>query len=380
MKKAYLVSCFNYYDNRIKYWEKYLNNNDYEIEYITSNFDHISKKQIKIDRDNVIQIKTLKYSKNISIKRILSHLLFSLRVYKYLKRKDKDFVYVMIPPNFLLYFLSKLKKTNQFKLVADIFDVWPETFPIKDKPFMKLPFYLWKKIRTISFHNVDFVITECDLYQEVLLEELNHVPKKTLYLTKDFKVKQTKILRNKKNIELCYLGSINNIIDIDLIISLLKKINLERKVSLNIIGDGENREIFLRELDREKISYKFHGKLFLDEDKYKILYNCDFGLNIMKNEVTVGLTMKSMDYFASYLPIINNINGDTKNLVRKYDAGFNIDSETLDIVAERIVNISELEIDSMKKRVKKMHERLFSYSSFMENVDDIFKKIEEVGK
>ena len=36
----------------------------------------------------------------------------------------------------------------------------------------------------------------------------------------------------------------------------------------------------------------------------------------MKQEVFVGLTMKSIDYFEAGLPIINNIHGDTWNIVK----------------------------------------------------------------
>ena len=54
----------------------------------------------------------------------------------------------------------------------------------------------------------------------------------------------------------------------------------------------------------------YHGKVFDSKEKNRIFETCHYGLNIMKDSVFVGLTMKSMDYFEG-LPIINNIQGDT---------------------------------------------------------------------
>lgn len=41
----------------------------------------------------------------------------------------------------------------------------------------------------------------------------------------------------------------------------------------------------------------------------------------MKDNVCVGLTMKSIDYFQHGLPIINNIQEDTTEIVKQYKVG-----------------------------------------------------------
>ena len=44
----------------------------------------------------------------------------------------------------------------------------------------------------------------------------------------------------------------------------------------------------------------------------KIINQCHYALNIMKKDVCVGMTMKSLDYFSFGIPIVNNIEGDIK--------------------------------------------------------------------
>ena len=55
---------------------------------------------------------------------------------------------------------------------------------------------------------------------------------------------------------------------------------------------------------------------------------CHFGFNLMKPDVCVGLTMKSVDYFRHDLPILNNIPADTAELVDREQVGLNVGEDT----------------------------------------------------
>ena len=61
---------------------------------------------------------------------------------------------------------------------------------------------------------------------------------------------------------------------------------------------------------------------------------------MMKSTVEVGLTMKSVSYFQLGLPIINNIKGDTWNLIKEYDAGINIveNQNIFEAMSEKNIN------------------------------------------
>lgn len=56
---------------------------------------------------------------------------------------------------------------------------------------------------------------------------------------------------------------------------------------------------------------EYYGKIFEEEEKYRILKDYDYGVNIMKSTDTVELTIKSLDCFSYGNSILNNIQGDT---------------------------------------------------------------------
>ncbi|WP_149427889.1 glycosyltransferase family 4 protein [Exiguobacterium acetylicum] len=382
MKKAVLISCFNYYSNRIKYIEKYLTENNFEVIYIHSNFDHVKKCKVNnfedIGNSQVIDVPI--YKKNISISRIHSHYIFSSEVYKSLKNINPDLIYCILPPNFLTYYVSKFKdfKPN-VKLIYDVYDLWPETFPISK--YKKLFNYIlrpWGAIRDWNLYNSDLIITECNYYQELLNIKSEMISKtETLYLMKPEEKKiqiNEKKSDNKSLIKIAYLGSINNIIDIDQIVHVLSKLNKYRSVEFSIIGVGEEKEHLLKKLQENLIDYIDFGVVYDTFEKQKILTNCDFAINMMKDSVAVGLTMKSIDYFQFGLPLINNIKGDTQEMINTYKVGVNIDKKDFDKSVKDIITVYDHSLISYKKNSRKLFEKMFSEEVFFNNLSRIFEK------
>lgn len=74
-----------------------------------------------------------------------------------------------------------------------------------------------------------------------------------------------------------------------------------------------------------------YDAIYDDDRKREILHDRHFGLNIYKEDVKIGLTMKSVDYIQFGLPLLNSISGDTKALIRRYDGfGINVHKEGID--------------------------------------------------
>ena len=87
----------------------------------------------------------------------------------------------------------------------------------------------------------------------------------------------------------------------------------------------------------------------------------------MKQSVVVGLTMKSIDYFEGGLPIINNIHGDTWEIVLREKIGYNIDKE------KNCKDIIKYEA-KMRERVRKVYEREFGIDTFRKKVQLHFRR------
>lgn len=369
MKKLAIVSCFDIYSTRIKYIENFFSERGYRIKIISSDFDHIKKTKKEISKSNYELIKTNPYNKNISFYRIFSHYKFSKNAVEAIENYNPDVLWVMIPPNFLAYFSAKYKKTHGSKLIFDIIDMWPETMPFYNKK-IKIFTNLWKKIRDKHIKIADAIVTECDLYKTKLPSTKNEII--TVYMGKGNPQNCSLPDIMEDTVQFCYLGSINNIIDIPKIVLFLSDMQKKKKVFLHIIGDGENKNIFKDELQDKNINYKDYGKIFNEEKKLKIMRKCHFGINIMRETVFVGMTMKSIDYFQVSLPVINTIKGDTEKLVNKYNAGINIDELGIQRSVMKVIGLKPLDYIQLRKNTEKLFADNFSEAAIKKQLNKLF--------
>ncbi len=372
-KKAVLISCFNWYDARLKPIRELLESEYYVYVYL-SNFDHFSKSHIKVPRDDYNYIYTLPYKRNISIKRIISHLCFSRKVYRILKRIKPDLVYALIPPNSVANACTRYKKNNTTELIIDIIDLWPESFPIAhiENSLMGL---LWRRLRSRGLIAADYIFTECEYFQKFFQRELANKEIHTLYLFKNLSKAEVLLVnqtlarwnssfarrRTNNEISIAYLGSINNIIDVENICLIVNSLfKMGKIIEVHLVGGGENLDLFLNRLNVAGATVKYHGIIYEESMKIQILGLCDLAFNLMKESVQVGLTIKSIDYFSMGIPIINNIKGDTWKLVEENCIGFNYSGN----IPEIINNIENSNLVKMKRNVLNCYNNNFTIEAF----------------
>ncbi|WP_171049907.1 hypothetical protein, partial [Klebsiella pneumoniae] len=316
------------------------------------------------------------YNKNVSVQRIFSHIKFAKDAFDYINSlvKEPEIIYVVLPPNSLAKNAIEYKQNHNVKIIFDIMDLWPEAYTMGNSK-LNLLLNTWRKLRSSSLSKADFIITECNYFQKSIAQELNSVKNDTLYLSKPDSGTEIKPVLSEKNFDILYLGSINTIIDIDIIVDFLFELNSKKKVIFHIIGDGESREKLIKQLSKFNIDYIYHGVIYDSFKKQEIIDKCHFGMNIMQENIAVGLTMKSIDYFQFGLPIINNIKEDTEAIVKNNRIGFNIRKENISTVVDEIHGLTNEQIKEMKYTSVKVFENLFSYDSFTKKMDNIFSKI-----
>ncbi len=373
VKRAFLISCSDHYDDRLHLIDHCLKMRGFNTTYITSDFDHNGKKVFKCSVDGCVQLHAKPYMKNLSLARIVSHRNFARDVFRYIEglEEQPEIICVQLPPNFLGHYAAKYKKRHpQVKMVFDIFDMWPETFPGgRVKKLLAPIFRVWAYIRDHSLYAADFITCECEMFLELL--NLDSEKSKVIYLCKeDYDSNNPTILQEDK-IHLCYLGAINNIISIADICSLIKQVSAKKPVILHIIGKGEREQEFVESARAAGAEVVFYGAVYDENKKDEIISRCHFGLNIMKSSVCVGLTMKSLDYFRFGLPIISNIKGDTRRLVKEKHIGIELD----DYSADKLVNITSDECFNMRERVKTLFKEQFEKSVVAEKYFGIIDRI-----
>lgn len=363
--RAVIVSSSYSYMERITLLEEAYKRQGYETVVLLTDFIHASKKTVTEEREGYIFIKTKTYSKNISLQRLYSHMMFAKDAFRIVKKMQVDLLHVLIPANSLAKEANRYKKSHpSVKLYMDFIDLWPETLPI-NRFKNTFPFVLWKRVRDGNLSRADAIYCECGLYKKVLgVEDDNHY--KVLYWAKALDLIESKPSLSIERLELCYLGSINNIIDMDKIVEICKNLEEYKPVTLHLIANGEKKEEFLQKLHSNAIQVCDHGTIYDDELKQQIFDQCHFGLNIMKSSVCVGLTMKSLDYFRAGLPILNNIQGDTSDFVDQYGIGFNVNGH----YADKVKMLQMEDYLQMRQKVTELYEQKFSKEAFFAQIEE----------
>lgn len=375
MRKVLIVSCFiDKIENARPYLAYKFFRNNYNTKVVYSEFSHTFKKYIKYEDENFIPVKTLGYKRNISFSRILSHIIFALKIKGIIKKEKPDLIYVTIPPNTAAYSVIKIAgKNKKRKVIVDIVDIWPETLPIPivcKRYFNFFVGWFWKYLRNYALKRTDYIVCQSNYFKQKLALKGNNV--QVIHLAKIIKYyeKPMEDVISGKVIKISYLGSMNTITDFDTLVRIGKAFGLNN-IEIILIGDGERKDWLLFALKESNIKYTYFGKIFEEEKKKEILSKCDFGFNGYKSNTEVALSYKSIDYLSYGLPLINSAKNDTWDCVEKYDIGFNYNKNTIDQLIENLKTLKSKELEKMKKNAYQCFLENFTWNKYKEQMSAV---------
>lgn len=373
-KRAVCISCFNFYDHRVELVMEQLRDRGYECRYITGDFNHFTRERFSLRVPDGEQMHTMLYRRNVSPARILSHIKFTRDVFRRVEALRPDLLYVMVPPNSLSRGAAAYKKRHpQTRLILDMYDLWPETFPSDRAKKLAAPvFALWGKMRDAGLRNADLIYTECALYRQVLGARLDGKETRVLPLCRE-RVTAAAEPRAPEGeaLSLCYLGNVGKLVDIEALRALIAEAVRLRPVTLHVIGVGETKESLLEAARAAGAQTVDHGIVYDAEQRQRILDLCHFGINMMKTSVVVGLTMKSLDYFAGGLPVLNTIAGDTRAMIQRYNAGIEVDRNDPAATARRAALMTPEENARMRVNAVRLFEENYSAARVRKILSDL---------
>ncbi len=367
--KVAIVNCFDTFMDRQQALMDFFHARGDSVTAFLSDFQHRSKSAWPSAPEGYTLIHGLPYQKNLSIRRMYSHSKFARTVKDALAQEKWDLIWILVPPNSLVKQCAQYKRTHpDTKLVFDVNDLWPESFPLGGLKSLP-PFQMWRSLRDNYLMEADYVVTECNLFRKQLkLDRYDNTS--TIYFCKpeEKQILDRTAVLSEKHFSICYLGSINHIIDIDAIVAILSSIRKVRPVYLHIIGDGESKSQLIDRVQQAEVEVIDHGTVYNAPEKQAVFNQCHFGLNVMKPTVCVGLTMKSIDYLAGALPIINSIPGDTWDLIERNGFGLNWDESR---------KIDWLSFNQTQARLaaRKFFEEELSYRSFSDHMESVLANI-----
>lgn len=365
--KVTVLTCFESNEERALYISDACNKVGYDVEVITTDFSHIRKTKRDNTPNGFITINTKPYKKNLSLKRMYSHSCFARDAFDYVKKHQTDVLWVIAPANSLIKEAKRYKAANpNIKVIIDIIDMWPESLPININKHA-FPFSLWRNIRKNNIDCADVLVSECNFYKDILSKEYKK-DIKTLYLARNTISANRNIKVSDDKLSLCYIGSINNIIDTERICEIIK--TADQPIVMHVIGEGENADLFIDSL-KEVSEVYYYGAVRDEVKKSEIFNKSHAGINIYKEGLYIGLTTKCIDYFGNGLPIINNIKGDTWEMVEKEKVGFNINKNSI-LNAKEIVNSR-----NNNDNVYKLYDDNFTKEAFIHTCLSIINEVIE---
>ena len=369
--KCVCISCFNYYDTRMHAVIDYFSNKGMDVTYITSDFSHFEKKRFSVEYPKTIQIHVSEYKENISIRRIISHLMFSYKVSRLLKRIGPDLIYCMFPPNSLVRAVSNYRKLSKCKVIFDGYDLWPAGL-VNEKRLKPIMFLLkaWGGLRDNNIGNCNMIVAVSEGMQDYFRNRFN-LPVKLLYpqLIPQFPNYSYDI---DKEISFCYLGNINHIPDLDLISNITKIIRKTKNVSVHVIGEGEYLNELLSKLEPNGVKCYTHGVVMDMNEKIKIYELCHFGINLPNVKSHSTMSLKSVEYMSVGLPYLNTGGGDNWQIVERYGCGFNIDRNNVQKTVEQLLSLTSSSLKTIVNDTRRAYEELFNTKKMDELFSDIF--------
>ena len=299
------------------------------VHVVTCDFDH----SLKARRDEIqckpyeriVYLKTRPYASNISIARLLSHLLFSFKAAQFFRRNLDQYrvVYVTAPLNTLAWLILSLAGSRT--KIVDVVDIWPDVlpFPFAARRVLAPLLSGWKWLFKSSIRKCDLLMAVSD---EFLSEAATYATERTKLRRFYIGCRKLQLAVPKESIfTLAYVGNIGHLYDFETLVDVLAEGELRKCVQLFIIGKGDRQDWLIGQLHKRQIRHRFFGVVYDDSRLAGILGSCHVGFNGYVN-TTAAFSYKASTYLAAGLPVLNSMSGDLRRLIERYALGANYET------------------------------------------------------
>lgn len=388
---------------RFRFLSEILVDAGYEVDLITTTFQHWEKSQRNISEVQKINYKfNLKfiyepgYKKNIDFRRIYSHKVAAKNLMVLLEKEGNyDLIYCEVPPNDVTLAAAIYAKKKGIPFVADINELWPEAMHmVLDVPIVSDVIFhpLQRDIEKV-YSMVSGIVGTSDEYRDRPLKNQSlDVPKVTVYVGNEVKefdegVKKyaSEIGKEENEFWVTYAGTIGTSYDIRTLVLTGEELIRRRKlnIKIKILGSGPlekemeqiTEEHYCKNV--EFVGYMPYGKMAA------YLAKSDIVVNSFVKKAPQSIVTKIGDYLASGHPMINTcMSPEFRKKVETDGFGINIMPEDEEILADAIERLYEDEEmrKEMGKRAREIAEEQFdrrkSYKKIVELIQVLLEKYE----
>lgn len=403
MKKIAVISMGVKLDNekgysRFRYIGDFLSDAGYQVDLITTTFQHWEKAQRNLDEikkeDYKFNLKFIYepgYKKNIDLRRIRSHRIAAKKLRQLLEKEgDYDLIYCEIPPNDVALAAAEYAQKKGIPFVPDVNDLWPEAMHmVLDIPVISdILFYPLLRDAEKVYSLVSGIIGTSDEYRDRPLKNQKlGVPKKTVYVGNEIaefdagvEEYSPQISKGEDEFWVSYAGTIGTSYDIRTMV-LAGKALLNRgrnQIKIKILGGGplkEELETLAKEQNCSNVEFVGYAPY---PKMAAYLAKSDILVNSFVKKAPQSIVTKIGDYLAAGKPMINTcMSPEFRNKVEHDGFGINIMPEDVNVLAEAIEKLYEDKAGrtEMGKNARTIAEKQFdrpqSYKKIIELIEEL---------
>lgn len=366
---------------RFRFLAEFLTKKGYNVDLITTSFQHWAKEHREIDRvaqeDYPFRIRFISepgYKKNIDFRRIISHRIAAGNLKEMLLQDgDYDLIYCEIPPNDVALAAARYAKKHGIPFVVDVNDLWPEAMRmVIDIPVISnMLFYPLLRDAEKVYSLCSGVIGTSDEYTgRPFLRNKRDIPCETVYVGNELKAFDDgaehfmpDIKKGEDEFWVTYAGTIGTSYDIKTMVLSADYLirHGHNNIFIKILGGGPLKD------ELEGLAHTLKGNVeFVGYAPYEkmaaYLKKSDILVNSFVKKAPQSIVTKIGDYLAAGKPMINTCSSpEFRRKVETDKFGINIEAENTELLADAILNLyyDSCMCNDMGRRAREVAENEF---------------------
>lgn len=369
----------------------------YEVDLITSTFQHWEKKQRDISTIskmnttfNIELAYEPGYKKNVDIRRFFSHRIAVKNIIKILEKKNYDLIYCIIPDNNMAATVGRLAEKKKIKYIVDVEDLWPEAMEMVTKlprGLNQIIFYSFRKDAKAAYECADAFVGTSDEYRDTPKKKYGIEGKKaiTVYVGCDLDdfdngVEEFKNKINKPDGEfwVTYAGNLGLSYDIPTLIRAAQDLyDKYPNIKIKILGSGPLEEEFKNIAIAKSCNVEFVGYIpYRKMAAY--LVKSDVLINSFVKKAPQSIVTKIGDYLAAGKPMINTLTSlEFRKKVEMDGFGINVEAENVNSLVDVINRLhTEKEQNCLRgERAREVAENQFDRKYSYQNIRKLIEQL-----
>lgn len=383
---------------RFRYLCDFLTEAGYQVDLITTTFQHWEKAQRDIEKfkkdDYKFGLKFIYepgYKQNVDLKRIKSHRIAAKNLTALLEKEgDYDLLYAEIPPNDVALACGEFARKKGIPFVVDVNDLWPEAMRmVLDIPVISsILFRPLQRDAEKVYSLVSGVVGTSDEYRDrPFVNQNRDVPKATVYVGNELSVFDRgakemagNIVKPEEEFWVTYAGTIGTSYDIRTMILAAEELAKRGRenIKIKILGGGPLKD----ELEALAGDKRIGNAEFLGYAPYDkmaaYLKKSDILVNSFVRKAPQSIVTKIGDYLAAGKVMINTcMSPEFRNKVDQDGFGVNIQPEDANILADAIEELYKDEEKrlEMGKKARQIAEEQFDRPKSYRKIEELIRKL-----